>query len=93
MSSFFDANQRIISEQSVYWSEELSFVTEEFMDKLVLGVAALALSAGVASAQGYGYGYGYAGAPLYDYATRLRDTATQRQPMQHRPLRERPLLL
>ena len=53
------------------------------MDKLVLGVAALALSAGVASAQvvypGYGYapyGYGYGGygygyaatAPLYDYA-------------------------
>jgi hypothetical protein len=41
-------------------------VTEEFMDKLVLGVAALALSAGAASAQvvypGYGYapyGYGY----------------------------------
>jgi hypothetical protein len=58
-------------------------VTEEFMDKLVLGVAALALSAGAASAQvvypgygyapyGYGYGpygYGYtATAPLYDYA-------------------------
>jgi hypothetical protein len=53
------------------------------MDKLVLGVAALALSAGAASAQvvypGYGYapyGYGYGGygygyaatAPLYDYA-------------------------
>jgi hypothetical protein len=46
------------------------------MYKLVLGVAALALSAGVASAQvvypGYGYapyGYGYAAtAPLYDYA-------------------------
>jgi hypothetical protein len=46
------------------------------MDKLVLGVAALALSAGAASAQalypsdGYGpYGYGYiAPAPLYDYA-------------------------
>ena len=48
------------------------------MHKLVLGVAALALSAGTASAQwvypGYGYapyGYGYAGyggAPLYDYA-------------------------
>ena len=53
------------------------------MDKLVLGVAALALSAGAASAQvvypgygyapyGYGYGsygYGYAAsAPLYDYA-------------------------
>jgi hypothetical protein len=43
------------------------------MYKLVLGVAALALSAGTASAQwvypGYGYapyGYGYAG--LYDYA-------------------------
>ena len=38
---------------------------------IVLGVAALALSAGAASAQyvtpGYGYGYGY-GAPLYDYA-------------------------
>jgi hypothetical protein len=50
--------------------------TEEFMDKLVLGAAALALSAGAASAQalypsnGYGpYGYGYkAPAPLYDYA-------------------------
>jgi hypothetical protein len=57
---------------------------EEFMGKLVLGVAALALSAGAASAQqwvypgygyapyGYGYasyGYGYAApAPLYDYA-------------------------
>jgi hypothetical protein len=46
------------------------------MDKLVLGVAALALSVGAASAQalypGYGYapyGYGYtATAPLYDYA-------------------------
>jgi hypothetical protein len=46
------------------------------MDKLVLGVAALALSTGVASAQvvypGYGYapyGYGYAAtAPLYGYA-------------------------
>jgi hypothetical protein len=53
------------------------------MYKLVLGVAALALSAGAASAQavypgygyapyGYGYapyGYGYAAtAPLYDYA-------------------------
>ena len=53
------------------------------MDKLVLGVAILALSAGAASAQwvypnygyapyGYGYtsyGYGYAAtAPLYDYA-------------------------
>ena len=53
------------------------------MDKLVLGVAALALSTGAASAQvvypGYGYapyGYGYGGygygyaatAPLYDYA-------------------------
>jgi hypothetical protein len=44
--------------------------------KLVLGVAALALSTGAASAQlvypGYGYapyGYGYAAmAPLYDYA-------------------------
>ena len=53
-----------------------SFATEEFMDKLVLGAAALALSAGAASAQalypsnGYGpYGYGYrAPAPLYDYA-------------------------
>src|SRR5215469_5164324 len=50
--------------------------TEEFMDKLVLGAAALALSAGAASPQalypsnGYGpYGYGYrAPAPLYDYA-------------------------
>jgi hypothetical protein len=57
---------------------------EEFMGKLVLGVAALALSAGAASAQqwvypgygyapyGYGYpsyGYGYAATgPLYDYA-------------------------
>jgi hypothetical protein len=47
------------------------------MDKLVLGAAALAVSAGAASAQavyppGYGYGaygYGYtATAPLYDYA-------------------------
>jgi hypothetical protein len=46
------------------------------MDKLVLGLATLALSAGAASAQalypsdGYGpYGYGYiAPAPLYDYA-------------------------
>ena len=51
------------------------------MGKLVLGVAALALSAGPASAQwvypGYGYapyGYGYSGygyaatAPLYNYA-------------------------
>jgi hypothetical protein len=46
------------------------------MDKLVLGVATLVLSAGAASAQGlypeYGYapyGYGYAAsAPLYDYA-------------------------
>jgi hypothetical protein len=51
------------------------------MGKLVLGVAALALSTGAASAQwvypGYGYapyGYGYSGygyaatAPLYDYA-------------------------
>jgi hypothetical protein len=61
-------------------SERPSFVTEEFMEKLVLGVATLALSVGVASAQapavpvypGYGYapyGYGYAAtAPLYDYA-------------------------
>ncbi len=46
------------------------------MVKLVLGAAALTLSAGAASAQavypGYGYppyGYGYtAAAPLYDYA-------------------------
>jgi hypothetical protein len=46
------------------------------MDKLILGVATLVLSAGAASAQalypGYGYGYapyGYAAtAPLYDYA-------------------------
>ncbi len=46
------------------------------MDKVVLGVAALALSTGAASAQwvypAYGYapyGYGYAAtAPLYDYA-------------------------
>jgi hypothetical protein len=46
------------------------------MEKLVLGVATLALSAGAASAQAfypdYGYapyGYGYAAtAPLYDYA-------------------------
>jgi len=46
------------------------------MGKLVLGVAALALSTGAASAQwvypGYGYapyGYGYAAtAPLYNYA-------------------------
>jgi hypothetical protein len=46
------------------------------MDKLVLGLATLALSAGAASAQalypsdGYGpYDYGYiAPAPLYDYA-------------------------
>jgi hypothetical protein len=51
-------------------SEGPSFVTEEFMKKLVLGVATLALSAGAASAQvvypGYSYaryGYGY-----YDYA-------------------------
>jgi hypothetical protein len=51
-------------------SEGPSFVTEEFMNKLVLGVATLALSAGAASAQvvypGYSYapyGYGY-----YDYA-------------------------
>jgi hypothetical protein len=51
-------------------------VTEQSMDKLVLGLATLALSAGAASAQalypsdGYGpYGYGYiAPAPLYDYA-------------------------
>jgi hypothetical protein len=57
-------------------SEGPSFVTEEFMRKLVLGVASLVLSAGAASAQavfpGYGYapyGYGYAAtAPLYDYA-------------------------
>src|SRR5215831_12091742 len=63
--------------------EGSSFVAEEFMDKLVLGVVTLALSAGAASAQalypgygyapyGYGYatyGYGYAaGAPLYNYA-------------------------
>jgi hypothetical protein len=46
-------------------------LTEEFMGKLVFGVAALTLSASAASAQvyvspGYGYGYGYAG--LYDYA-------------------------
>ena len=50
-----------------------SLTAEESMYKLILGVAALALSAGTASAQwvypGYGYapyGYGYAG--LYDYA-------------------------
>jgi len=51
-------------------------VTEQSMDKLVLGLATLALSAGAASAQalypsdGYApYGYGYiAPAPLYDYA-------------------------
>jgi hypothetical protein len=55
---------------------------------LVLGVAALAVSAGAASAQvvypGYGYapsGYGYAGygygatAPLYDYAAPVADLA------------------
>ena len=65
-------------------SEGPSFVTEEFMNKLVLGVATLALSAGAASAQvvypgysyaPYGYGYydyapyGYGyGVPLYAYA-------------------------
>ena len=37
------------------------------MDKLVLGVATLALSAGAASAQGYGYDSGYA-APVADLA-------------------------
>src|SRR6516162_1229285 len=84
MSGLFDVNQRIISQQSVHLmfqtsSEGPSFVTEEFMYKLVLGIATLALSAGAASAQvpypGYGYapyGYGYSGygygAPLYDYA-------------------------
>jgi hypothetical protein len=57
-------------------NEGPSLVTEEFMNKLVLGVATLALSASAASAQAvypdYGYapyGYGYAAtAPLYDYA-------------------------
>jgi hypothetical protein len=57
-------------------SEGQDFVTEEFMDKLVLGVATLALSAGAASAQavypGYGYApYGYGYAPYgygYGYA-------------------------
>jgi len=51
------------------------------MYKLVLGVAALAFSAGTASAQwvypGYGYapyGYGYAG--LYDYAAPAYAPAT-----------------
>jgi len=66
---FFDANQRNISQQSVYCPDDQ--MTEEFMDKLVLGVTALALSAGAASAQGYGYGYGYGyagAASLYDYA-------------------------
>jgi opacity protein-like surface antigen len=54
------------------------------MDKLVLGVAALALSAGAASAQalypsdGYGpYGYGY-------IAFRLRSTIMQVQRRRHR---------
>jgi hypothetical protein len=81
MSGLFDVNQRIISQQSVHLmfqtsSEGPSFVTEEFMYKLVLGIATLALSAGAASAQvpypGYGYapyGYSYAATtPLYDYA-------------------------
>jgi hypothetical protein len=48
------------------WSEGPSFVMEKFMDKLVLGVATLALSAGAASAQAV---YpNTATAPLYDYA-------------------------
>ena len=65
--------------------------TEEFMDKLVLGAAALALSAGAASVQalypsnGYGpYGYGYrAPAPLYDYAGPASGRAT---PLGYGPL-------
>jgi hypothetical protein len=53
---FFDASQRIIKQLSVHllpWASSAgpSFATEEFMDKLVLGVATLALSAGAASAQ------------------------------------------
>jgi hypothetical protein len=78
---FFDADQRIISQQSIHLMLRASSegLTEEFMGKLVLGVVALALSAGAASAQvyvspgyGYGSGYGYGngfGAPAYGYAT------------------------
>ena len=71
------------------------------MDKLVLGVAALALSAGAASAQvvysgygyapyGYGYGpygYGYvATAPLYDYAGPASAAPVHAAPHGHGPL-------
>src|SRR5262249_16246878 len=49
-------------------SEGPSFATEEFMGKLVLGVATLALSAGAASAQVPGYDYYGATVPLYGYA-------------------------
>ena len=43
------------------FSYDESFATEEFMDKLVLGVATLALSAGAASAQAVYPGYGLGG--------------------------------
>src|SRR5215470_4238561 len=79
-SQVFDANQ-ITGQRSVHlllWASVEGHVsTEEFMYKLALGVAALALSTGAASAQwvypGYGYapyGYGYAGYgyPGYGYA-------------------------
>jgi hypothetical protein len=65
-------------------------LTEEFMDKLVLGVAALALSvprrpratAMVMATVTQGH---------RSTTSRLRDMATQRQPTQHRPP-QRPLL-
>lgn len=42
---------------------------------LILGAAALALSAGAASAQVYGSPYGYSYGPLYDYAAPVADLA------------------
>src|SRR6516225_285322 len=65
-----------------------SFATEEFMGKLVLGAAALALSAGAASAQTVYPGYdGYtATAPLYDYAGPASSAPVPATPHEYGPL-------
>jgi hypothetical protein len=85
--------KELISEQSVHVmlrasSEGPSFATEEFMGKLVLGAAALALSAGAASAQTVYPGYdGYtATAPLYDYAGPASSAPVPTTPLRYGPL-------
>src|SRR6516164_4921299 len=84
---------KVIAQQSVHLllresSEGPSFATEEFMGKLVLGAAALALSAGAASAQTVYPGYdGYtATAPLYDYAGPASSAPVPATPHEYGPL-------